>query len=70
MKRAVVVAAIVLAGAGSLAVRVILEGRAALAEGDEAHGRQRPADAIAAWETAAALTAGGIVAWALGLYAA
>jgi len=53
MKRAIVIAAIVLAGVGALALRVVLEGRAALAEGDQAHDAKRPADAIAAWETAA-----------------
>jgi hypothetical protein len=52
-KRALVIAAIVLAGLGSLAVRAVLEGRAALAEGDAALTARRPADAIAAWETAA-----------------
>lgn len=53
MKRALVIAAIALAGAGALALRVVVEGRAALAEGDAALAAKRPADAIAAWETAA-----------------
>jgi hypothetical protein len=53
VKRALVIAAIVLAGAGALALRVVVEGRAALAEGDAALAAKRPADAIAAWETAA-----------------
>lgn len=53
MKRALVIAAIVLAGAGALAVRVVVAGRAALAEGDEAYAARRAADAIAAWEAAA-----------------
>jgi hypothetical protein len=53
LKRALAIAAIVLAGAGGLAVRVVVEGRAALAEGDAALAAKRPADAIAAWETAA-----------------
>jgi hypothetical protein len=38
---------------GSLGLRTVLEGRAALAEGDAALADKRPADAIAAYETAA-----------------
>ena len=53
MKRALVILAIVIAGLGALAVRVVLEGRTALAAGDAAHAAQRPTDAIAAWESAA-----------------
>jgi hypothetical protein len=53
LKRALVIAAIVLAGLGALAVRAVASGRAALAEGDAALAGRRPADAIAAWETAA-----------------
>jgi len=53
IRRALLIAAIALAGAGSLALRAVLEGRAALAEGDAAAATARPADAIAAWETAA-----------------
>ncbi len=53
MKRAIVIAAIVLAGAGALALRTVTRGRDALAEGDRAHAAGRPADAIASWEIAA-----------------
>ena len=53
VRRLLLVAAIVLAAGGALALRVVLEGRAALAEGDEAYAAKRPADAIAVWETAA-----------------
>lgn len=52
-RRVLIVVAIVLAGLGALAVRVVLEGRAALAEGDEALATKHPGDAIAAWESAA-----------------
>jgi hypothetical protein len=53
VRRALVPAAIALALLGALALRAVLEGRAALAEGDAALAAKRPADAIAAWETAA-----------------
>lgn len=53
MKRALVAVAIVLAGLGALAVRVVVEGRSALADGDEAMVAKRTSDAIAAWESAA-----------------
>ena len=53
MKRALVIAACVVAVLGLLAVRVVIEGRRALAEGDAALAAKRPLDAIAAWETAA-----------------
>lgn len=53
MKKALVVVAIVIATLGALAIRVVVEGRTALAEGDEAAAVGRTADAIAAWETAA-----------------
>jgi hypothetical protein len=46
-------AAIAIAILGALALRVVLEGRGALAEGDRAYAEQRPVDAIAAWEEAA-----------------
>ncbi len=49
----VVLIAIVVAGLGALAVRVVVEGRSALAEGDEAMTNKRYSDAIAAWERAA-----------------
>ncbi|MBS1122271.1 MAG: hypothetical protein H6Q90_4499 [Deltaproteobacteria bacterium] len=51
--RLLAIAAIVLAGLGALAIRVVLEGRSALAEGDQAMTEQRLNDAIAAWERAA-----------------
>ncbi|HWU88627.1 MAG TPA: hypothetical protein VN253_15260, partial [Kofleriaceae bacterium] len=53
MRRLVLAAAIVLAAVGALALRVVLEGRAALADGDAAYAAKRPTEAIAAWETAA-----------------
>ncbi len=52
-RRLLGIAAIVLAGLGALAVRVVLEGRAALAEGDVAVIEKRSSDALAAWERAA-----------------
>jgi hypothetical protein len=54
MKRTlVVIVAIVGAGFGALALRTVLEGRAALAEGDAAIAAKRSGDAISAWEAAA-----------------
>ncbi len=53
MKSALIVAAIVIATFGSLAIRVVVEGRSALAEGNEAAAAGRIDDAIAAWESAA-----------------
>jgi len=53
VKPALVVGAIVLATLGALAIRVVVEGRTALAEGDEAAAAGRTDDAIAGWETAA-----------------
>ncbi len=53
MKRALVIVAIVLAGLGALAIRVVVEGRTALAAGDEALARGEVVDAIAGWEAAA-----------------
>jgi hypothetical protein len=53
MKRTIVVLAIVLAAIGSCAVRVVVEGRSALAAGDAAATEGRIADAIASWEAAA-----------------
>jgi hypothetical protein len=47
------VAAIVFAGVAALALRVVIEGRSALARGDEANAANRFPDAIAAWESAA-----------------
>ncbi|MDQ3368636.1 MAG: hypothetical protein M3680_24675, partial [Myxococcota bacterium] len=51
--RALVIAGIVLAALGALGIRVVLEGRRALAAGDAALSARRTADAIAAWETSA-----------------
>ncbi len=53
MKRGLAVLAFVLALVGALATRVVIEGRDALARGDTAIADRRPADAIAAWESAA-----------------
>ncbi|MDQ3333837.1 MAG: hypothetical protein M4D80_01525 [Myxococcota bacterium] len=53
MKRALVVIAIVFAALGTLAVRVVIEGRRALAEGDAALAAKKPLEAIQAWESAA-----------------
>lgn len=52
-RRALVIAAVVLAAIGVIALRTVLEGRSALTAGDEALAQKRPGDAIAAWETAA-----------------
>ncbi|HLL24925.1 MAG TPA: hypothetical protein VK427_22480, partial [Kofleriaceae bacterium] len=53
MKRALVVVGIVIAALAALAVRVVVEGRDALADGDAALAAKRPLDAIAGWERAA-----------------
>lgn len=53
MKRALVVGAIVLAGLGAVAIRVVVEGRTALAAGDDALARGEIDAAIAGWEAAA-----------------
>ncbi len=53
MKKALIVVAIVVASLGSLSIRVVVEGRSALAEGDEAAAAGRTDDAIAAWEASA-----------------
>jgi hypothetical protein len=54
MKRRVLLGiAIALAIIGALALRTVLEGRAALAEGDDAFVQKRIPDALAAWERAA-----------------
>lgn len=47
------VVAIALAALAAIAIRVVVEGRDALADGDAALTAQRPLDAIAAWERAA-----------------
>ncbi|MBX3156956.1 MAG: hypothetical protein KF773_13360 [Deltaproteobacteria bacterium] len=54
MRRAwIAIAAAAVAILGVLALRVVVEGRAALADGDEAMAQRRPAAAIEAWERAA-----------------
>lgn len=53
MKAAIIAAAIAIAAIGSCAVRVVIEGRGALAAGDAAATEGRAADAIASWESAA-----------------
>ena len=53
MKRALVVIAIVLAAVGTIGVRVVIEGRHALADGDAALAAKKPLEAIQAWESAA-----------------
>ncbi len=53
MKAAIVVVGILLATLGALAIRVVIEGRTSLADGDEAAAAGRFDDAIAGWETAA-----------------
>lgn len=52
-KGALVVIAIIVAGIAALAVRLVGEGRDALAQGDAAAAEGRIGDAIAGWETAA-----------------
>ncbi|MEO8698659.1 MAG: hypothetical protein ABI867_01415 [Kofleriaceae bacterium] len=52
-RRLAIIAAIVVAGLAALAVRVVIEGRNALADGDEAMAAKHPGDAISAWEAAA-----------------
>ena len=47
------VVAIVVAALAALALRVVIEGRAALARGDKAMAEHHVVDAIAAWQTAA-----------------
>jgi hypothetical protein len=53
MKRAIVILAIVLGIVAALAIRVVVEGRAALVEGETAEQRGRAAEAIRAYEAAA-----------------
>jgi hypothetical protein len=53
MRRAIVILAFVAAVLGALAIRVVVEGRGALAEGDELLARGRTAEAIRAYESAA-----------------
>lgn len=53
MKRALLVLALVIAGLGALALRVVVEGNRSLAAGDAAMTRGDIDDAIASWESAA-----------------
>ncbi len=53
MKRAIVILAFVTAALGALAIRVVVEGRRALGDGDAWQLRGRPAEAIRSYETAA-----------------
>jgi hypothetical protein len=53
VRRIVVIAAVVLALFGALAIRVVLEGRSALAAGDDWVSRGKPAEAIRAFEASA-----------------
>ena len=53
MKRALVTVAIVLGALGALAIRVVVEGRSAVAAGDDWVLRGKPLQAIASYETAA-----------------
>lgn len=53
VRRFAIPAALVLALFGALAIRVVIEGRSALATGDEALAAGKPAAAIAAFETSA-----------------
>ncbi len=53
MQRILLVAALVLSGLGALAIRVVVEGRSALAEADAALSRGDAADAIRGFEASA-----------------
>lgn len=53
MRRIVVIAALVLALLAALALRVVVEGRSALATGDDGLARGKPAEAIRAFEASA-----------------
>ena len=53
MRRRIVIAGIVVAALATLSLRIVLEGRAALADGDDAMNRGQTRDAIAAWQSAA-----------------
>jgi len=52
-KRLLWITAVIVAGLAALSLRVVIEGRGALSEGDAALADRRPVDAIAAWETSA-----------------
>jgi hypothetical protein len=53
VRRTLIIAALVLAGLGALAIRVVVEGRSALADGDGSLARGKPADAIRSFEASA-----------------
>jgi hypothetical protein len=53
VRRLILVAALVLALLGALAIRVVVEGRGALATGDDWLARGKPAEAIRAFEASA-----------------
>ncbi len=53
MRRAILIAALVLAGLGALAIRVVIEGRGALADGEAELAAGHPAEAIRAFEASA-----------------
>jgi len=52
-RTAIGITAVVVAALATISLRVVLEGRAAIADGDDALADRRPVDAIAAWESAA-----------------
>jgi hypothetical protein len=53
VRRGVVIAGVVIAALLALSLRIVFEGRSAMAEGDEAMARGQTRDAIAAWQSAA-----------------
>lgn len=53
MRRVLTILAVVVAGLGALALRVVIEGRGALAQGDAAAAHGDVREAIASWETSA-----------------
>jgi len=53
VRRGIVIAGIVVAALLALSLRIVLEGRSALADGDDAMMRGQTRDAIAAWQSAA-----------------
>jgi hypothetical protein len=53
VRRTIVIAALVLAALGALAIRVVVEGKSALADGDDALAHGKPSEAIRAFEASA-----------------
>jgi len=53
VRRGVVIAGLAIAALLALSLRIVLEGRSALADGDDAMARGQTRDAIAAWQSAA-----------------